>query len=267
MAERAYVAIESLDRKTDRPIMSLVEASSVRVSSAQRQSSREVALLVFISAVLHAGVAFGVYGPNSRPPLQRVSKVDIEFTRPAIVAPPPLPTRIEPPPSRSEVQKVAQAQRVESIAVPTEEPLDSSLENEVQLDKGSSAEAASEGNLFAGKGGTSSLLPRPPAPPVRPPAPPAPVVRAHEGANYSKNPRPGYPARAVREGWQGEVLVRVQVQANGRAGILKVHRSSGHPLLDDAALTAIKSWSFVPAYQGERPVSGWVTVPIVFRLQ
>jgi protein TonB len=57
------------------------------------------------------------------------------------------------------------------------------------------------------------------------------------------------------------------VTAGGKAGSVRVQRSSGRAALDDAALAAVKSWTFVPATQGGAPVAGVVTVPIVFKLQ
>jgi protein TonB len=38
-------------------------------------------------------------------------------------------------------------------------------------------------------------------------------------------------------------------------------------VLDEAAIEAVKGWSFVPATQGGVAVAGWVNVPLVFRLQ
>jgi protein TonB len=38
-------------------------------------------------------------------------------------------------------------------------------------------------------------------------------------------------------------------------------------VLDEAAVEAVKTWSFVPATQGGAPVGGSVVVPIVFHLQ
>jgi protein TonB len=112
----------------------------------------------------------------------------------------------------------------------------------------------------------------PPGPPpaVAPPpqvARPAPVLAAHEGANYLKNPRPAYPDVARRHDWEGEVLLRVRVSPSGRVEAASVERSSGHDALDEAALAAVRAWTFVPSRQGGLAISGWVSVPIVFRLQ
>ncbi|MBD1597717.1 energy transducer TonB [Pseudomonas typographi] len=105
----------------------------------------------------------------------------------------------------------------------------------------------------------------PPAPPA-PPAP-APVTPPSATAGYLKNPAPEYPALAQRRGWEGTVLMRVHVLANGRPGDIQIQQSAGRQQLDDAALAAVKRWSFVPAKQGNQPVDGWVTVPIDFKIR
>ncbi len=63
------------------------------------------------------------------------------------------------------------------------------------------------------------------------------------------------------------VLLRVRVLPNGRADAVTLQRTSGRNVLDDAALEAVKAWTFVPATQGGQAIAGWVTVPIEFRLQ
>ncbi|HVY38050.1 MAG TPA: energy transducer TonB, partial [Polyangia bacterium] len=110
--------------------------------------------------------------------------------------------------------------------------------------------------------------PGPPAPVAPPPvARPAPVIAAHEGANYLKNPRPAYPDVAMRHEWEGQVLLRVRVSPAGRVEALEIERSSGHDVLDQAALESVRGWTFVPSRQGGVAVSGWVSVPVAFRLQ
>lgn len=266
MAQRAYISLEPETERPAPPELHLVENEPPAPRSVIRRNPREIASLALLSVVLHAGMAFGFYRNDTHQPVRRVSKVDIDFAR----APDPPKAKLAPPPPPPKLEKQAPPALAPKALLPQpSEPSPSLTEvsEPVASDTGSSAEAAEEGNLQAGKGGLgvhpTALAPVSPVAPPRP----APVLAAHEGANYSKNPRPGYPARAVREGWQGEVLVRVQVLPNGRAGLLKVQRSAGFPVLDEAALAAIKGWSFVPAKQGGQAVSGWVTVPIVFRLQ
>lgn len=72
---------------------------------------------------------------------------------------------------------------------------------------------------------------------------------------------------AQRRGWEGTVLLRVEVLASGKPGHIQVQKSSGRDALDAAALAAVKRWSFVPAKQGDVAQAGWVSVPIDFKLR
>jgi len=84
---------------------------------------------------------------------------------------------------------------------------------------------------------------------------------------YAENPKPSYPQEARERGYQGEVLLRVEVLSNGRVGQIEVKRSSGHDILDQSALSTVKQWKFIPAKKGESTLSLWVNVPIKFQLQ
>lgn len=86
-------------------------------------------------------------------------------------------------------------------------------------------------------------------------------------AAYLNNSAPMYPVVARRLGWQGKVLVSVEVLADGRAGQVKLQHSSGHPVLDDAAINAVKDWHFSPARHAGQPVDKWFLVPIPFVLK
>ena len=106
-----------------------------------------------------------------------------------------------------------------------------------------------------------------PPPPPPPPPPPAPVIQAKVGADFARKPGLEYPRLARREEWEGTVILRAQVLPNGKVGTVTVQKSSGHSVLDDAAVSAAKTWSFVPATQGGNPVAGAVTFPVQFKLQ
>ncbi|WP_162597403.1 energy transducer TonB, partial [Pseudomonas aeruginosa] len=116
--------------------------------------------------------------------------------------------------------------------------------------------------------------PPPPAPPhpAAPPAPPAPAAAPapltppSANAGYLHNPAPEYPALAMRRGWEGTVLLRVHVLASGSPSEIQVQKSSGREALDQAAVKAVKRWSFVPAKRGDKAEDGWVSVPIDFKL-
>jgi periplasmic protein TonB len=81
------------------------------------------------------------------------------------------------------------------------------------------------------------------------------------------SPPPPYPAQALRLRQAGRVVLRVRVDANGRAAEIAVESSSGFRVLDEAAIKAVRNrWHFVPANQDGRPVQAWALVPIVFEL-
>lgn len=109
----------------------------------------------------------------------------------------------------------------------------------------------------------------PPAPthaPVAPPAP-LPIIAARYDADYLRNPAPPYPAFARRRHEEGRVLLRVTVSPDGRPGRVQLKTSSGHESLDDAALTTVSTWRFIPARQGDTAITSDVVVPITFALR
>ncbi|MDD1620550.1 MAG: energy transducer TonB [Methylococcaceae bacterium] len=92
------------------------------------------------------------------------------------------------------------------------------------------------------------------------------ISEADFKANYATNPKPKYPEEAKNLGWEGNVLLRVRVSADGHSEQVTVHRSSGHKVLDDSAVAAVQKWRFIPARRGNTAVACTVIVPIVFAL-
>lgn len=90
---------------------------------------------------------------------------------------------------------------------------------------------------------------------------------AYLDAAYDHNPKPDYPGIARSRGWQGKVILRVQITEQGKVESVTIEKSSKHDLLDESALEAVKKWLFVPAMRGEKPVATSVLVPIIFSMQ
>ena len=84
--------------------------------------------------------------------------------------------------------------------------------------------------------------------------------------DYGLNPTPPYPKSARRRGYEGTVLLRVLVLENGKVGEIEVKSPSGHSVLDDSALKAVKDWTFIPGKKAGQSVSSWVEVPIKYQL-
>ena len=91
-------------------------------------------------------------------------------------------------------------------------------------------------------------------------------TEANFKANYATNPKPKYPEIATSRGWEGTVLLRVKVTADGRSEEVAVHQSSGHKVLDKSAIIAVQKWRFIPAKRGNTSVACTVIVPIAFTL-
>jgi protein TonB len=81
------------------------------------------------------------------------------------------------------------------------------------------------------------------------------------------NQPPHYPEVARRNGWTGLCMVRATVTAQGRATSVSLARSSGHAVLDQAALTAVQKWKFSPRMVRGQAVACSVEVPVNFSLR
>ncbi|MEC5320148.1 energy transducer TonB [Brenneria populi subsp. brevivirga] len=93
------------------------------------------------------------------------------------------------------------------------------------------------------------------------------ITPASASASHLNNSAPRYPALALKRKWEGTVQLQVRVLANGQPGEIRILRSSGRDILDQAAVAAVRKWSFVPAQRGAVPLDSWATFPLSFKLQ
>ncbi len=77
-----------------------------------------------------------------------------------------------------------------------------------------------------------------------------------------KDVKPVYPAIAQSAGVSGEVVIEATIGSNGRVTDAKVLRSI--PLLDKAALDAVRQWEYLPTMLNGSPVPVLVTVTVNF---
>jgi protein TonB len=96
---------------------------------------------------------------------------------------------------------------------------------------------------------------------------PAPMRVQEATPLYRRNPVPEYPWIARRRGYQGTVVLEVLVSRDGRVKALNLSASSGHSVLDQAALASVKRWLFEPGARGGEKVEMWVKVPVRFQLE
>jgi serine/threonine-protein kinase len=113
-------------------------------------------------------------------------------------------------------------------------------------------------------------LVQPTAAELPPPPPPPPPVPVRVGGNIApptrvKNVAPVYPAIAQSARVQGVVIVEATIARDGKVSAVKVLRSI--PLLDDAALEAVKQWEYTPTLLNGVAVPVIMTVTVNFALQ
>jgi TonB family protein len=75
-----------------------------------------------------------------------------------------------------------------------------------------------------------------------------------------------YPEKAHEEGIEGMVLIKVKVNADGSASSIEFAKKA-NPLLDEAAMNAVKALKFTPATSNGKPVESEMNIPIKFKLQ
>ena len=221
---------------------------------------REAIILGAAALVQHAAV---IYWLSQKPtpvlPIvpPEIPPMTIEFSRPAppvVEPPPPQPVQpvVEPPPPVEDEL---------AVKPPPPKPVPKPKPKPVPKPEPKPAPKPVQQTPAPPQPAAPVAAPAPPAPPA-----PAPVTPASANAAYLKNPAPEYPSLAQRRGWEGTVLLRVHVLASGKPGEIQIQKSSGRQQLDDAALAAVKRWSFVPAKQGDVAQDGWVSVPIDFKI-
>lgn len=186
------------------------------------------------------------------------------FVEPIAAPPPPPPP--PPAPARTAAARpvapkttLQTAGFVAPIEVPTE------IKPEEGFDAG--AEGGVPGGVEGGVpggvvGGVVGGLPdAPPPPPVKP-------VRVGGDIREPKklvDVAPVYPAIAAKAQLEGIVIIEATVGVNGRVQSATVLR--GLPLLDEAALQAVRQWAYTPTLLNGVPTPIILTVTVTFRLR
>ncbi len=81
---------------------------------------------------------------------------------------------------------------------------------------------------------------------------------------YRDNPSPLYPDQARRRQLEGTVVLEASIGKKGKVDELVIHASSGHRLLDEAALKAVRLWLFEPGRRNGVPIPMKILVPVRF---
>ena len=221
-----------------------------------------ISVSLFVLAV-HAGLLLVWLEHSSVEPVIRRPDMRLEFLTPAPVSV-QATAKLQPPsaPIKDKLRPEA-AQNLparETAMAPVQ----------VQAPAPVPAPAAAQTSAQAATPAAAPLAAQPSAPtPAAEPGMPATArnTDADYKAAYLNNPRPAYPLLAIRQGAQGQVLLLAEVLAEGRAGRIELEKSSGHALLDAAAMNAVRAWRFSPARKNGLLTVQTVRIPIHFNLK
>jgi protein TonB len=111
------------------------------------------------------------------------------------------------------------------------------------------------------------VTPQVASPPMRNANADTPPVLDAQSVGYLVPPAPRYPQASRRAREEGEVLVRVLIDIDGRPSEVRILRSSGHARLDDAAIEAVRAALFRPYVAEGRARAAYVRVPVEFALR
>jgi TonB family protein len=75
-----------------------------------------------------------------------------------------------------------------------------------------------------------------------------------------------YPPEAILKRESGELEVLLHLQEDGSVDEMKIHRSTGVPILDEAGMELVKSLEFLPLVANGRKQPCWVEQTVVFSL-
>jgi len=187
-------------------------------------------------------------------------------TAPSLPPPPPPPAA-----TTSKPKVIVPVPRTSPRAAPVEAPRE--IVDEMPVDTGvaegvpGGVEGGVPGGVVGGVvGGLISELPQPPPPPAPPPVARAPVRIGGElkAPALVERVEPEYPPLAVRAQVQGVIILEAVVDQHGRVEEVRVLRSI--PLLDKAAITAVRQWRYSPLLLNGTPERFVLTVTISFSL-
>jgi protein TonB len=247
-ARRAQPAQRTL---TASPLAAVADATRAPVRAAPARRPVTIALVAAI-ALLHGGAIVALGGGARTQTVHAPPPISIALVTPRVEPPPPPPKPEVQPPRPKTAAPVARPAAPRPAASPA------ALSTPV---------VASDTPMAVASADTVQVATAPASVPA-PPTPPAveKVTEPRGYAGYLNNPPPTYPAAAQKRGLEGQVVLKVHVLPSGHPDNVTVARSSGHAILDDAALKAVAQWTFEPARRGQTAVDGWVQVPLNFKI-
>ena len=197
-------------------------------------------------------------------PLPRAGgAVQAFFATPLELAPPPPPPPPPAPAARPAATVPVPVERTDGFVAPIETPAEIVPEAGLDLGVVGGVAGGVEGGVPGGVvGGVVGGLPE------APPAPKPPPVRVGgriKEPTKLKAVAPVYPDAAVNARIEGVVILECLISPLGRVSEVKVLR--GVPLLEEAAVDAVRQWVYTPTLMDGVPVPVLMTVTVRFDLR
>lgn len=92
------------------------------------------------------------------------------------------------------------------------------------------------------------------------------AVLADRNAIAHKMPPPSYPKIAFEQSIVGKVVVRVDVDAEGKATNVRVLEATPAGVFDEATVAAAKQWTFEPAIRNGKAVASALKIPVTYAM-
>lgn len=236
---------------------------SLVLTQPERRTGRVTATLA-TSVALHTGLALTV----AILPLLFYDQIPAQealrafFVQPLEVVPPPPPPPPPPAGARADVRPAPKVQLDQTAFVaPIEVPAEIRPEESIDLGIEGGVAGGVEGGVPGGViGGIVGGLPQnapPPQAAIR-------VGGQVKAPKKVKDVTPVYPELATQARVQGVVILECTISPQGRVTDVKILRSI--PLLDQAAVDAVRQWAYTPTLLNGVPVPVIMTVTVTFSL-
>ncbi|MDC8784990.1 energy transducer TonB [Roseateles koreensis] len=188
-----------------------------------------------------------------------MAPIFVEMLAPTAV----VPTRLAQPPAPSRVSPArAEPRRLPVAAAPAQAALTPEFAVPAPVEAKSTAPVGSlEGQASAASLPSSTAAPVQSHVAVSPPK----LIPA-SAVQYLVPLRVEYPRAAQRRREAGTAIVRVYIDTAGLPQTLQIHRSTGFPLLDEAATAAASRARFKPYSENGQPTAGWALITVDFVL-
>jgi protein TonB len=243
------------------------------------QKPSVISSIIFHVALITMLVVIPLLLPQSIPQRELLITL-VEPLGPPPAAAPPLPPPALAPAARPKavrppIQTPAPEALIMPVAIPSEvariveEPIasDSGVIGGVPGLPGGTTESALRGILSANAIASPPPVVAPPPPPPPPPPQVAPAEPLRVGG-VVKEPRvvklvpPVYPKMASLARVSGTVVLEAVVTVDGAVAEIRI--ISGHPLLVDAAIAAVKQWQYEPTLLNGVPTAVILTAKVHF---